>query len=146
MRRRHPALLLALIAFAAALGGVVVGRWLLPPPPGPGVALHRLLHDELRLDEAQRARVEALEAAFAGRKRTLEAQMRARNAELAAAIAAEHRDGPRVRAAIDRIHATMGTLQKETLAHVFAMRAVLRPDQAEAYDRVVVKALTDGAP
>ena len=39
----------------------------------------------------------------------------------------------------------MGELQKETLAHIFAMRAVLRPDQAQKFDRVVVKALTADA-
>jgi nickel and cobalt resistance protein CnrR len=36
----------------------------------------------------------------------------------------------------------MGDLQKETLEHIFAMRAVLRPDQAAKFDQTVVKALT----
>jgi hypothetical protein len=36
----------------------------------------------------------------------------------------------------------MGDLQKETLEHIFAMRAVLRPDQAAKFDDAVVKALT----
>jgi hypothetical protein len=36
----------------------------------------------------------------------------------------------------------MGELQKQTLAHIFAMRAVLRPDQAAKFDRAVVEALT----
>ena len=36
----------------------------------------------------------------------------------------------------------MGQLQKETLEHIFAMRAVLRPDQAARFDAAVVKALT----
>ncbi len=39
----------------------------------------------------------------------------------------------------------MGELQKETLAHIFAMRAILRPDQATAFDRAVVKSLTADA-
>ncbi len=37
----------------------------------------------------------------------------------------------------------MGELQKATLAHIFAMRQVLRPDQTAEFDRAVVKALTD---
>ena len=37
----------------------------------------------------------------------------------------------------------MGELQKATLAHIFAMRQLLRPDQAAQFDRAVVKALTD---
>src|SRR3546814_8170022 len=48
-------------------------------------------------------------------------------------------------AEIDRSHAAMGELQKETLAHIFAMRAVLRPEQAEKFDQAVVKALTADA-
>ena len=36
----------------------------------------------------------------------------------------------------------MGALQNETLAHIFAMRAVLRPDQQERFDRAVVETLT----
>jgi hypothetical protein len=36
----------------------------------------------------------------------------------------------------------MGELQKVTLEHIFAMRGVLRPDQAERLDASVVKALT----
>jgi hypothetical protein len=37
----------------------------------------------------------------------------------------------------------MGMLQKETLKHIFAMRAVLRPDQAAKFDAAVVKVLTE---
>jgi hypothetical protein len=36
----------------------------------------------------------------------------------------------------------MGELQKATLRHVFAMRAVLRPDQAARFDAAISKALT----
>ena len=62
---------------------------------------------------------------------------------VAAAIEAEHRDGPRVSQAIDAVHHSMGDLQKATLAHVFAMRRVLRPDQAATFDRLVAARLTE---
>ena len=39
----------------------------------------------------------------------------------------------------------MGELQKETLAHIFAMRALLKPDQAAKFDAAVTKALTEDA-
>ena len=71
--------------------------------------------------------------------------MRAENAGLARAIAAEHRIGPQVTAAIHASHQTMGELQKETLAHVFAMRRLLRPDQAAKFDAAITKALTEDA-
>jgi hypothetical protein len=54
----------------------------------------------------------------------------------------ERQYGPRVAEAVDRSHMAMGDLQKVTLSHVFAMRAVLRPDQAAHFDAAVSKALT----
>ena len=66
-----------------------------------------------------------------------------RKARLAQAIAAEHGYGPKVAQAVDRSHHVMGMLQKETLKHIFAMRAVLRPDQAAQFDAAVVKTLTE---
>lgn len=135
-------LLIAFAAFVAAVGGVLLGRALFAPPPAPSAELHSILHDGLALDDQQEARLAELERRFAERRRALEAEMRADNARLAAAIEAEHGYGPRVADAVDRSHAAMGKLQKETLAHVFAMRQILRPDQAEKFDRAVVRALT----
>lgn len=97
----------------------------------------------MNLDADQERRLHELEEAFAVRRRALEAEMRAENATLAEAIAAEHGNGPRVAAAVDASHRTMGQLQKETLVHIFAMRALLRPDQAAKFDAAVTKALTE---
>lgn len=132
----------ALIAFLAALAGVLIGRSLASSNHTASNAIHDLLHDELDLDAAQLAQINRLETEFAARRRVLELELRAENARLAAAIEAEHGFGPRVAAEVERTHATMGTLQKETLAHIFAMRAVLRPDQAVEFDRVVFETLT----
>ena len=78
-------------------------------------------------------------------RRAFELELRANNARLAEAIEAEHGNGPRVAAAVDQSHAVMGELQKATLAHIFAMRQLLRPDQTAQFDQAVVKALTDDA-
>lgn len=137
--------LVALVAFAAALAAVLVGRLWLAPQPRVESEVHALLHQRLTLDSAQEARIHALEAAFATRRAALEAEMRADNQRLAAAIAAEHGYGPQVGQAVDRTHHVMGALQKETLQHIFAMRAVLRPDQARQFDAAIVKALTQPA-
>lgn len=137
--------LVALVAFAAALAAVLVGRLWLAPQPRVESEVHALLHQRLTLDPAQEARIHALEAAFATRRAALEAEMRADNQRLAAAIAAEHGYGPQVGQAVDRTHHVMGALQKETLQHIFAMRAVLRPDQARQFDAAIVKALTQPA-
>lgn len=135
-------LLVALVAFAAALAAVLVARLWLAPAPRVESEVHALLHQRLTLDAAQERRIDELEAAFAKRREALEAEMRADNQRLADAIAAEHGYGPRVGEAVDRSHHVMGELQKETLRHIFAMRGVLRPDQAAQFDAAIVKALT----
>lgn len=139
-------LLVGMIAcFLAAIGGVFVGRALLPSKPQPGTELHDVLHHRLALDANQQAHLEALEQQFAVQRRAFEFELRASNARLAEAIEAEHGNGPRVAAAVDQSHAIMGELQKATLAHIFDMRQLLRPDQTSAFDKAVVKALTDDA-
>lgn len=137
--------LLAIVVFLAALAGVLIGRSISDQRPEQPNALHELLHEDLDLDRQQLARIEEIEQRFTIRKRELEAELRADNVRLAAAIEAEHGYGPRVTAEIDRSHQAMGELQKETLSHIFAMRAVLRPDQAQKFDRAVVAALTADA-
>ncbi|MET4898806.1 periplasmic heavy metal sensor [Sphingomonadaceae bacterium jetA1] len=139
--KRH--LLIVAVAFLAALAGAVLGCRLLMPAPSPPRDLHALVHDRIALDPAQAVALDRLEARFATTRAALDARLRGDNARLAAAIEAEHRDGPRVTQAIDAVHHSMGDLQKATLAHVFAMRAELRPDQAATFDRLVVAQLTD---
>lgn len=137
--------LIVLLAFGAALGGAFVGRtWINPPKPVES-ELHRLLHEHLDLDDSQKLRIELIERQFAIKRQALELELRADNARLAAAIEAEHGFGPGVSAAVDRSHHAMGELQKATLEHVFAMRSVLRPEQAARFDAAVVKALTAAA-
>lgn len=135
-------ILIAVIVFLAALGGVFAGRLLVAPPHPPENELHALLHNGLDLDDGQHAKLETLEKQFAIRKQALELEMRADNAKLAAAIESEHGYGTKVAAAVDRSHMAMGELQKQTLEHIFAMRALLRPDQVVKFDAAVVKALT----
>jgi Spy/CpxP family protein refolding chaperone len=136
-------LLIALVAFFAAIAGVYLGRYFFPQPAAAGVELHDVLHGKLDLDDRQKRQIELLEQRFAVRRRALELELRADNARLADAIEAEHGNGPRVTAAVDQSHQAMGELQKETLGHIFAMRQILRPDQAKTFDQAVVHALTD---
>lgn len=143
MSIRLRTLLIALATFVAAIAGVFVGRAILPAPDQPGTELHDVLHHRLALDAKQKTSLEILERRFAVQRRAFELELRADNARLAEAIEAEHGNGPRVAAAVDRSHTAMGELQKATLAHIFAMRQVLRPNQTAQFDQAVVKALTD---
>ncbi|HEX8414544.1 MAG TPA: periplasmic heavy metal sensor [Sphingomicrobium sp.] len=131
------------LAFLAAIAGVFVARVFLPHSNPPGTALHDVLHNKLALDGAQRAQLKGLEDRFAVQRRALELELRAANARLAEAIEAEQGNGPKVVAAVDQSHVAMGELQKATLAHIFAMRRLLRPEQTAQFDQAVVKALTD---
>lgn len=134
-------MLAGLLVVALALVGVWLGRMLQSTAPHSGAELHALMHEELGLDTEQERALAALEADFAAERTRLENALKASNARLADAIAAEHEYGPRVAEAVDQTHHAMGDLQKATLEHVFAMRAILRPDQQARFDAVVSKSL-----
>ncbi len=142
--RRYP-ILIILAAFVAAIAGVGVGRMLFTPDQPIENRFHTLIHHELKLDAAQSARIEALEKNFAAEQALYQQEMMDDNRRLAAAIQSEKGYGPGVGAAVDRSHHAMGMLQKQTLQHLFAMRAVLRPDQARLFDAAMVDALTTPA-
>ena len=135
-------LVLALVAFGAAFGGVLAGRHLVEPARPSESEIHAVLHKQLNLTPAQHVKIDGIEKQLAVRRKALDLEMRAANARLAEAIDAEHGYGPKVTAAIDHTHAVMGDMQKETLEHLFAMRTVLTPKQAAMFDQTVVKALT----
>jgi len=146
MRGLSRGLVLTLVlTLLAAVGGTWIGaRYIYHQRHQP--SLHEFMHKELKLDAAQRARLEVLEQDFAVRRRAREAELRAANAELARAIQSRHEYSPEVQAAVDRFHAAMGELQKETILHVLAMRTVLTPEQAQQFDQRIGEALTEQAP
>lgn len=137
---RSIALTLVLAAIAAAVGvwgGAVYVQSRMPHPP----SLHDTLHRKLQLTPEQSVRIEDLERDHAAKRQALEAEMRAANADLAQAYLQAHAYTPQVQAAIDRFHRAMDALQRESLMHVIAMRAVLTPEQAKRFDDTVVKSL-----
>lgn len=142
MRASRGAMMTVFAAFVAGFLGALLGATLARSPEQPAT-LHERVHAELDLTPEQDRRLDAIEAEFAVERTRLEAEMRAANAELAAAIEAEKGYGPKVTAAVDHFHMAMGALQKASIEHVFAMRAVLTPEQAARFDRTVVAALTD---
>lgn len=130
------------IAFLAAVVGVLAGRMLFARPTYPGAQMHAFLYEQAHLDDRQRAAIDAIEVRFVARHTALLARRRVENAQLAEAVAAEHRHGPRVTAALAASQRTMNQIQYESFDRVFAIRSLLRPDQAARFDRVVVEALT----
>jgi len=128
-----------LAAFASGAATWVSATWILRDRQPP--SLHSVVHETLDLNAEQERRLDAIEARFAPRRAALETEVRAANRELAAAIAVSQGDTPEVQAAVDHFHAAMGDLQKATLAHIFEMRSVLTPAQAEVFDAAVADAL-----
>ncbi|RVQ69135.1 periplasmic heavy metal sensor [Croceicoccus ponticola] len=143
MRNLSRYLLIAVVAVLAALAALWIGRSLPVGTTDGGGRLHAIMHEEVDLDPAQEKQIHVLETNFAQRREALDAELANANRDLAEAVANEHEYGPAVERAVDRSHMAMGELQKATLSHVFAMRAVLRPDQAEVFDRAVAEALTE---
>lgn len=132
-----------LAALASGAATWVSATWIMRERQAP--SLHSVVHKNLDLSAEQDRRLDAIETRFAARRPALEAEVRAANRELAAAIAASDGDSPQVQAAVDHFHAAMGELQKATITHVFEMRSVLTPAQAEVFDEAVVDALHSDA-
>ncbi len=134
------ALLILLALGAGFLGSLAASKW--SATNDDSASLHAFVHHELTLSESQRTALDQIEADFAVTNRTLELSLRSANGRLATAMNEEHEFGPKVASAIEDVHERMGELQKATIAHVFEMRALLTPDQQEAFDRQVGNALT----
>ena len=141
---RSMAITLLACVLVAALGAWGGAQYVLHTRHRP-TPLHELVHEKLGLGAEQQQRLAGLEHDHDARRQMLEAEMRAANADLAQAFQQHHAYTPEVQAAIDRFHHAMGELQKETMVHTLAMRAVLTPDQATKFDKSVVKSLTQDA-
>lgn len=141
---RGMVLTLVLSVFVGALGAWGGAQYVLHKLQRP-TPLHELVHEKLGLSAEQHARIAGIERDHAAKRQMLEAEMRAANAELAQAFQQHHAYTPEVQAAIDRFHHAMGELQKETMVHTLAMRAVLTAQQAAKFDDTVVQSLTQEA-
>lgn len=135
--------LAALVGFGAGLGGVLVGASLTRADPRRDT-LDAAVHRELDLTPEQDRRLEAIEAGYAARKATLDAELRAAARDIAAAVAEDHAQSERLSQAIERFHNAMGQTQRDAIAHVFDMRAVLDPDQQARFDMIVREELLHG--
>ena len=138
---RRAIALTVVLAFLAGISGAFVGTKLLAPKASRDNALHALLHSKLNLSASQDKNIAEEEKRFAAVRAQLEAGAHSANLELAKAIQTSKRDGPEVQMAIEHVHVTLGNYQKETVSHIFRMRAVLTPEQAEIFDRSVAQAL-----
>lgn len=132
------------LALLAGVAGALIGVRMAGEPPRED-ALHAVLHEELGLSAEQTRRIEAEERLYERSQAQAETAVRRANARLADAIRTSGRNGPEVQAAIEQVHVALGEYQKETVAHIFRMREVLTPAQAQVFDATVANALTADA-
>lgn len=92
---------------------------------------HEWLHRKLNLIEDQHQQLESVETKFATQHQALKDSLRQANMALAQAMTEEKAYTPRVAAAVDEVHRRMGHLQQISVEHIFAMQAVLSPEQGE---------------
>jgi Spy/CpxP family protein refolding chaperone len=135
--------LTAMVSVVLGGVGVWVGSQFLGHDRHRNVSPHELIHERLNLTVEQQQRIAQTEAQHAEKRRVLEAEMRSANAELAKALLAHHAYTTEVGAAVEHFHHAMGDLQKETIEHMLAMRAVLTAGQAAEFDQTLVQSLTD---
>lgn len=124
--------------------GVYAGLSFLGGQGGRG-SLDDVVHHELGLSPDQDRALGEIEERFAARKAVLEAEMRAATRAIAEAVSEEQAYTPQVEVEVERFHETMGELQRETMLHVFEMRAVLTPDQQVRFDDIVRAELLQAA-
>ena len=137
---RTSVIVIVLTLLTAVLGGwagVNYGLRRARAPP----QLDQLLHSGLHLSTAQDEQLATLEADFAVKRATFEAEMRAANRDIARAITVRHQYDKDAEVAIDRLHRAMIGLQQATVQHVIAMRGLLSADQVDQFDRTVDQAL-----
>jgi hypothetical protein len=145
MTRHHwrNTLIAVVLSFLAGVAGVWVGLKSLPNGGSNTVSLHEKIHHEFILNAAQKTALHALEAQYASSQKKYIKDLKAANFELATAIKAHHDLSPEVVLAEQKYLKVLGAFQTETLRHIFAMRAILSPEQAQKFDDIVLRSLHD---
>jgi len=137
------AVMLIITAITAALAGWAGVEYGMRQPQ---TDLDTVMHQRLGLTPVEELKIKKLESSYGGQRTALQAEMDAANRDLAQAITQDHVFGTREASAVDRFHRAMMALQEETIKHVLAMRAVLTPEQAQAFDAIVAEDLTKTSP
>ncbi|HRE05707.1 MAG TPA: periplasmic heavy metal sensor [Opitutaceae bacterium] len=134
-------LFLAATAAVAALACYVTLHFTQHRVTPDEVTSHEWLHQELKLTDEQLKALEPIEHTFGARQRQLADSLRDATRQLARVMAEEKAYTPRVSAAVEHVHHCMGDLQKTSIEHVFAMRAVLSPAQGDRLLELAQQAL-----
>lgn len=136
-------LLAVVLSFLSGFAGVWIGLKVLPGQRPATVNLHVQIHRDLSLNAGQKATLHQLEAQYARSRVRYREKLKAANARLAEAIRKHHDLSPEVQLAEQNYLKVLGDFQTETLRHIFAMRAILSPAQAQEFDALMLRSLHD---
>tara|TARA_R110002096_G_scaffold327314_1_gene521400 strand:- start:22187 stop:22621 length:435 start_codon:yes stop_codon:yes gene_type:complete len=100
-------------------------------------ASHHDFHEMLDLTDDQLEKLVPIEKEFAKKKAYYKNKIRSANMELGDIMQKEKSFTPEVQAAVEKVHAAMGELQKITLIHFFDMRDLLDEKQVQVFDDYV---------
>jgi Spy/CpxP family protein refolding chaperone len=140
-------LLTVLLAGLAGFGGVWFGARGFQGAEPPTHAPLRMAVDELTkrgllgLSQEQKDKITEIQGRYAHKRTKLRVRIAAANAELADALADEMTLGPKVETSIEHLKSMVGDLQREAVAYVLEVRAVLTEQQQMVFDEKVVAAL-----
>jgi nickel and cobalt resistance protein CnrR len=144
------ALLFVFLLAATIIGGLYIGQQYLrdsqPHDHDKPTALHQYFHERLHITEAQDKALTKIEHRYREKRKYLEEKIKLGDMELANAISQDGKYSPRVQAAIDSIHTTMGEMQKSTIEHLFEMQTVLTPEQNQKMNQMITDALYHSQP
>ncbi len=136
-------ILVVFLSFLAGIAGVWIGLKTLPVSQLSTVNLHEKIHHEFALNAEQKDALHELEEHYSLGQEKYTKALKDANFELAAAIKKYHSLSPEVILAEQKYLDVLGDFQTETLEHIFAMRAILSPEQAQVFDDLVLRSLHD---
>jgi Spy/CpxP family protein refolding chaperone len=104
------------------------------------------LFAKVSLDPDQRARVTALRERLLADREEQAKRLAALRATLAALLTRDPTDQRAIDGMLAEIEAGQAGFQRRVVAHVLAVREVLRPDQRPAFEELVAQHMRTGAP
>jgi nickel and cobalt resistance protein CnrR len=133
-------LLTVILSMATGWLGAQMGiRWAVRTYPGPVAGaiqktLHETLHAELKLNDEQRRRINAIETNFAPQNRLLQAQIRAVNDEVVRAVMHSLDAPEQMESATAHMASAVAALQRQTLLEVQEIQKALSDAQRAVLD------------
>jgi len=122
-------------------GGIFLGTLASGNKNEPPENSHPHFHEMLNLTPEQLNKLIPIEKKFAKQRAFYENEIRRANMELGDIMTKEKAYTPEVQAALAKVHAAMGQLQKVTIIHLFEMRELLDAGQVQKFDNYVADAM-----